>query len=613
MLNSCKPYLYSVLGFVHERGIYELIKKASSLWQREGLKGLKRALFDILNSGISYRDWILKYDTLSNEDRILIKEHIAQLNHKPLISVLMPVYNTPEKWLRRSIESVRAQLYQNWELCIADDASTMPHVRVVLKEAAAGDPRIKIVYRSSNGHISAATNSALEKARGEYIALLDHDDELAECALYHVAAGLNRNPELDLIYSDEDKIDSKGRRFGHYFKPDWNYDLFLGQNLISHLGVYRTHIARSIGGFREGFEGSQDWDFALRFIEQINPENILHLPYVLYHWRSIPGSTAISVDEKGYAMHAAKRALQEFWQRKKVNPSIEHIASGHFRTKLNLPDVIPQVTVVILSTEDQLEKLPQILEEIQLHTNYSNIEFFIAYHANDSAVADEIELLMCEQNVKLLSYPNFSSRSEVINCAFGQASGEFFCLLDGNTQPSDEDWMRELISQALQMGVGVVGGVTHYPNNTIHDAGCIWNEGAIGYLHSGCLKGVAGYINRTRLVQNLSIVSTTCVVVSKAVWLDVSGLNSSYSYNLSIIDLCLRVKEKGYRNIWTPFAKFAYAKLAKRTSVHVEEDFLKKWNKFTDPAWNPNLLLKDRYIQLASPPRVQKPWRSYAE
>jgi glycosyltransferase involved in cell wall biosynthesis len=616
-------FFVGIRNLVAGRGVCELVKKAVNLWQREGAKGWLRVMGDIINAGISYREWILKYDMLSDEDRILIKEHIAQLNYKPCISVLMPVYNTPEKWLRRSIESVRNQLYPYWELCIADDASTSPHVRSVLEEAAKEDARIKVVFRSSNGHISAATNSALEKATGEFIALLDHDDELAEHALYHIAAALNEQPNLDLLYSDEDKIDSEGRRFGHYFKPDWNHDLFLAQNLISHLGVYRTQIARKIGGFREGLEGSQDWDFALRFIEQISPDKISHLPHVLYHWRSIPGSTAVSVDEKDYAKHAAKKALQEFWQRRNVQPHIEHVASGHFRTKFPLPAEPPLVSIVIVPSRNQSDRLVSCLNSVFSWTNYPNKEVLVVDSEPDHLVTADVGSLGYKQGLRVLPYEGPLDCSTIINWAVAQASGDVICLLDINVEPIAEDWLKEMINQALRSQVGVVGGITYYPTNAIYEAGCVLVNNDVGYLYSGYSKGIAGYVNRARLVQNLSIVSSTCIVVNKAIWLEVAGLDSTCLYGPSVIDFCLRVQEKGYRNVWTPFAEFQYHGTAghnsgkatdkrKQDSAGIEY-LLKKWSNLTnDPAWNPNLGLNGRYIQLASPPKVKMPWRKHA-
>jgi len=246
----------------------------------------------------SYEKWVETYDSPAPAALRSQREQAAALTRQPVISVVMPVYNTPERWLRCAIESVRNQSYPHWELCIADDASPEAHLRPLLQDYARADPRIKVSFREKNGHISASSNSALELATGEFVALLDHDDELAPNALFDVAVALNARPATDYLYSDEDKIDEEGRRFEPYFKPDFLPDLFHSQNYTSHLSVYRTTLLRQVGGFRVGYEGSQDWDLALRAIEQSHPDRIVHLPKVLYHWRAIPGSTALLLSEK---------------------------------------------------------------------------------------------------------------------------------------------------------------------------------------------------------------------------------------------------------------------------------------------------------------------------
>lgn len=263
------------------------------------------------HSGYGFQEWIEMYDTMDNISRTKITSKISKLENKPLISVLLPVYNPPPKLLEQAILSVKNQLYKHWELCIADDGSTDLDIKKILDKHSLNDERIKVIYRIQNGHISEASNSALGLACGDFIALLDHDDVLSEDALYWVANEINEFPDVELIYSDEDKIDIKEKRFDPYFKCDWNYDLFLSHNMITHLGVYKTSIVKNIGGFRKGFEGAQDYDLALRFIEQIQSSNIKHIPRILYHWRVLEGSTALSCDEKPYAVIAGKNAINE--------------------------------------------------------------------------------------------------------------------------------------------------------------------------------------------------------------------------------------------------------------------------------------------------------------
>jgi hypothetical protein len=336
----------------------------------------------------------------------------------------------------------------------------------------------------------------------------------------------------------------------------------------------------------------------------------MHLPYVLYHWRSIPGSTAISVDEKGYAKDAARKALQEFWYRKHGAPRIEHIASGHFRTKFSLPDEMPLVSLVIVPFEDQWNKLGPCLNDILAGTDYPNKEILVIATGLNQTRKVQTESSRYGQQVRVLPYSGSFNYSTICNWAVAQAAGSVICLLELGIKPTVKDWLGEMVSQALRAGIGVVGGITLYPDNTIHDAGyMLTSKETVVPLCAGQPKGVTGYANRARLMQNLSIVSTTCVVVTKLVWSNVQGLSSNNGRRLSIIDFCLRVKEKGYRNLWTPYAEFQYCESRdpglKKDVSNRESDFIE------DPAWNPNLTLNGRYTQLATPPRVIKPWRSH--
>ncbi|MCA1625074.1 MAG: glycosyltransferase [Acidobacteria bacterium] len=315
-------------------------RRAIEIWKMRGWLGVKehtKQLYRKRREEKVYLKWIRKFDTLTDGDREQIRQKIRGFKLKPLISVVMPIYNIEEKWLRLCIESVIKQLYGNWELCIADDHSPSPHVRKVLEEYAAKDKRIKVIFRAENGHISAASNSALELATGEFVALLDHDDELAEHALFYVAEEINRFPETEMIYSDEDMIGENGRRYEPKFKPDWSRDLFYSLNLITHLSVYRTEVLQRIGGFRAGLEGSQDYDLALRVIEQIPENHIRHIPKILYHWRAIRGSVAYSSEEKPYAHERAREAIRQHLERSEKKAIVRQTVYNLHRVQYELP------------------------------------------------------------------------------------------------------------------------------------------------------------------------------------------------------------------------------------------------------------------------------------
>ena len=598
-----------------------VLTKALHLYRREGLNGIRRVIVDIFTSDISYAKWIKKFDTLSLVDRRLIEKHILHFSYKPLISILLPVYNTPRQYLESAIQSVRNQLYPNWELCIADDASTLPEIREVLEEFMISDPRrIKVNFRSNNGHIATATNTSLQMATGDFIALLDHDDELSVHALYHVVAALNKHPEAQLLYSDEDKIDAKGKRFSPYFKPDWNHDLLTSQNYINHLCVYRTSVARLIGGFYEGLDGAQDWDFALRFVEMIKPTEILHLPYVLYHWRSIPGSTAHAVTEKNYVIEAATKAVTDSWARKQASVSISHVSQGHLRTRHILRDH-PLVSVVIL-THNKLDLLKPCLNGLFGQTRYPNMEIIVVDHNSDELnTLAYLEEVSNQGKIRLLKYSGPFNFSGINNWAVGQAQGDVICLLNNDVEPITPDWLEEMVSHSIRHEIGAVGAMLYYPNDTIQHAGIIFSNEAPHHIYTNLPRGGSGYSNRGLLVQNLSAVTAACLVVRKDIWNEVGGMdeeNFPVAYN--DVDFCLRVMERGYRNLWTPFAELYHYESATRGPEDTPEKkqrFAKemaalndRWAKLLaqDPAWNPNLIFNGYRVHLAYPPSARKPW-----
>ena len=316
------------------------------------------------NRLIDYRTWIKTIEPLGLPAVETMQKSIDGFMHKPVISIIMPTYNTPDKYLRLCIESVIQQSYPHWELCIADDRSPSPHIRPILEEYAQRDQRIKYVVRETNGHISAASNSALDLATGEFVALLDHDDELSPYALYFMAQAINRYPDAAVIYSDEDKIDEAGSRFEPHFKSDWNPDLFFSQNYVSHLGVYRRTLLEQISGFRLGVEGSQDQDLLLRCLPHINATQIIHVPRILYHWRTLPGSTAMAAGEKTYTTDAGIKALEDYFQQTGQQVRVEMgKVPNTYRVHYPIPTPEPLVSLLI-PTRDKVELVETAVRSI---------------------------------------------------------------------------------------------------------------------------------------------------------------------------------------------------------------------------------------------------------
>jgi GT2 family glycosyltransferase len=530
---------------------------------------------------------------------------------------------------------VTAQAYPRWELCIADDASTEPHVRPLLERYAATDPRIKVVFRQENGHISAASNSALALATGEWIALLDHDDELAPHALYEVAAVLNASPELDLVYSDEDKIDLDGHRHNPYCKPDFLPDLFTGQNYISHLTVYRAALVRELGGFRMGYEGSQDWDLALRYIERTKPERIRHIPKVLYHWRAVAGSTAFRPGEKTYYVEAARKALREHFARCGEPVEILQVAGGHWRVKHLLPSPAPLVSLIV-PTRNRLHLLQRCIDSILEKTTYPAYEIILVdngsddpgtlayFQALESRTAPALQGVPPEKAVvRVLRDDSPFNYSVLNNLAVRHARGTIVGLLNNDLEVINGDWLDEMASQAVRPGIGCVGAMLYYPNNTIQHAGVVLGVGGVAaHAFRDLERGSEGRFNRARLVQNYSAVTAACLVIRKAVYEQVGGLDEKeLAVAFNDIDFCLKVRAAGYRNLWTPFAEFYHHESASRGADDTEEKrerfrretetMLARWGRelAADPAYNPNLTLELTDFSLAALPRTWKPWQ----
>ena len=489
----------------------------------------------------SYQQWINAHD-FDEVDRETIAAQVRQLKLRPSFSVLMPVYNTPPAVLDAAIESVVNQIYQNWELCIANDASTAPWIRPALDKWQAKDPRIKIVHRKINGHISEATNSAFELATGDYVAMLDHDDVLRPHALAEVAFAIERHPGAQLIYSDEDKIDDQGRRFDPYFKPEWNLDLFLGQNYLNHLTVHRAANIRKAGGWRRAFDGSQDYDLNLRIIRNLDPATIVHVPKILYHWRAVEGSVAKDNKEKTFAVEAAQRAIADFFARAKINASVERVevttpsrvglalplmqsaGTTYFRVRRTLPHKRPFVSLII-PTRNRLNVLRQCIESIQEKTTYTNYEILIIdNNSDDVPTLDYLKQLKQREIARVIKYRRPFNYSAINNFAVRHAKGRILGFLNNDTEVISPDWLDEMVSHAVRPEVGCVGAMLYYPNDTIQHAGVVIGLGGVaGHSHKYFDRSAPGYFGRLRLTQQLSAVTAACLLVRKKVFEEVGG------------------------------------------------------------------------------------------
>jgi GT2 family glycosyltransferase/SAM-dependent methyltransferase len=566
--------------------------------------------------GGSFDLWVENYDTMTDTLRADLARRVGDIPSPPVISVLVPVYNTPEPFLRAAIESVRRQIYPHWELCIADDRSTEPHVRELLSEYQVMDDRIKVVFREENGHISAASNSALQLASGSWIALLDHDDELSEHALAIVALALAKNPAASYVYSDEDKLDERGRRFSPFFKPEFDPVMLLGENYPCHLSVARRDLVEGIGGFRLGFEGSQDWDLVLRITEGLEPQSILHLPFILYHWRVHPDSTASSGEAKPYTATAGVRAVEEHLTRLGRSGDVSWLpATQRNRVTWRITEQPPLVSIIIPTRNGRY--LARCIDSVRRLTTYADYEILVV--DNGSLERGSLHYLRVHENdTTVIRDERPFNYSALNNMAAGHARGELICLLNDDVEAMGGEWLEEMVAQIIQPDVGIVGAKLNYQNGTIQHAGVTLGiHGVAGHLHRGAERFDLGYFGDLALVRRVSAVTGACMLIRKEVWTQLGGLDEK---NLSIafndVDFCLRAGEVGWKVMWTPFAELTHHESISRgpddvgpraEEFKLEVDYMKKrWADVLhcDPAYNPNLTLLAEHATLAWPPRV---------
>lgn len=568
----------------------------------------------------NYQKWLQLHDPLDKQTRQRIQQRIESWENPPLMSIILPTYNTAEKWLRKAIHSVQQQLYPHWELCIADDASTHSHVKKILQHYQKQDSRIKVVFRQTNGHISLASNSALELVSGAYVALLDHDDELTPHALYWVVEEILAHPQAQLIYSDEDKINEQGERFGAYFKCDWNPDLFLSHNLITHLAVYKTDLLQTIQGFRQGFEGAQDYDLALRAIAHLKSEEIRHIPRVLYHWRVHETSTSGNPDAKPYAIKATEQAITEFLQQKGLHAKVQesYIMQGMIRVQYPLPTPAPLVSLII-PTYNQLTLLRQCVDSILEKTTYTHYEILIVDNRSDDiATLDYLHSLQTQGIARILKYPHPFNYAAINNFAVEHADGEVIGLLNNDVEVINGDWLTEMVSHALRPDIGAVGARLWYPQEKLQHGGVLLGvAGVAEHAHKNLPKGQEGYFGRAQITQNFSAVTGACMVLQKSHFLAVGGLDAQHlSIAFNDIDLCLKLITCGLRTVWTPYAELYHYESASRgyednpekvARLQAEEAYIRqRWQSWldNDPAYNPNLNAQMGDFELAFPPRV---------
>jgi GT2 family glycosyltransferase len=574
-----------------------------------------------------YLGWIERYDTITQNDIRDMAALLPGFKTKPLISVIMPVYNTKIELLKQAIESVLAQTYPYFELCIADDASSDPKIRTLIQKAARRDQRIKYLFRPANGHISECSNSALSLAAGKFVAFLDHDDVIPVHSLWTVAFYINMYPDCQVVFSDEDKIDEDGLRQDPCFKGAFDEYLLYGYNMVTHLGVYRRSLVEELGGFRKGYEGSQDYDLVLRCFEKCGAKQIAHIPRVLYHWRMTAGSTSVSGDQKGYAIQAAKKSINGHFVRRGLPfQSVDGRVPGLTAITMSKSnDVREQKTSIIIPTRDGGVHLTACINSIIKHKK-PNIELLIVDNGSkDKQTVSYLQQLVGSGSAKVLPYDGEFSYSKINNFAVEHASGELLCFLNDDTEVITTDWITRARTHLSIPAIGIVGARLLYPNMTVQHFGVYLGVGfhkIAGHAHLGQDATAPGYVSKAILMQQFCAVTGACLFIRREDFLKVSGFEPELAVAFNDIDLCLKVREAGLQIVCDPDIElihhesktrgFDLISPAKRERLDREAEWMRrKWGKTldADPFYSPNFDLLRGDQSLAFPPRVTLPWR----
>jgi GT2 family glycosyltransferase len=589
-------------GYQKARQIY---KKSKSYYHKYGAVATFTRITKKLmhREDSSYPAW---YQMHKPSKTVLEKQQRHQFEQMPLISIVVPLYQTPERYLCEMIESIQSQSYLNWELCLSNGSGTNSPISRILRDYQAHDARIKVISSKQPLRISANTNEALKLATGDYIAFADHDDLLAPNALYECVRIINEHPNVDVIYTDEDKVDMEGKEhFMPHFKSDFNIDLLRSINYISHLFVVRKEIYQLVGGLNPKYDGAQDYDFTLRCIEKA--KQIYHIPKILYHWRAHEESTAEDPESKKYAFDAGKLALESHYERLGISATVEQIGTtGTYRTRYSM-DTKPLISVII-PNKDHIQELKVCLTSLFEVNTYTNLECIIVENnsTEEETFAYYEEIQKQYPQVKVVRWTEKGFNYPAIN-NFGvqHAKGSYLLFLNNDTEVLHVDCLEEMLSQCMRSEVGAVGAKLYYPDRTIQHAGVVVGLGGVaGHAFLGAGRHEPGYFRRIQMVQDYSAVTAACIMVKRNVFEQVDGFDEAFAVAFNDIDLCMKIREAGYLIVYTPYAELKHYESKSRGSEDTPEKvkrfqseinlFMSKWEAFLekgDPYYNPNLTL----------------------
>lgn len=603
------PHAWAVWGdplVLERKSIAAVAERQAQVVRNLGLRGTIRRYGRLLrgnapHAGLVYDAWFHEQARSAGRSRD-VQAELESLTYRPMITVLTPVYNTPPELLRRVVQSVRDQLYPDWQLCLADDASTRTDTRAALEALSGVDARIRVLRLSVNGGISSATNAALEAAEGEFVALLDHDDEITPDALLEVATALNRHPDADVVYTDEDKLDFDGTHVEPFFKPDWSPEYLRSTMYLGHLVVYRRRIVEEAGRFRSAYDGSQDYDIALRVSERTG--RVLHVPRVLYHWRKVEGSAAGSIEAKPWGLQAARRALVDHVARLPLCATVENQpGDGFWRVRYEIVGnplvsiLIPTAGRVAQTASGPRDLALSCIRSIVERTTYPRYEIVLVHNGR---VSPELEAYMESGPHRLVVHEpagpfNFA---KTVNFAARQARGEHLLFLNDDTEVMTGEWLSAMLEFSQQREIGAVGGKLFYPDGRLQHVGVVLGIGG-GACHvlAGQPGNSPGYFGSAWVIRNYSAVTGACCMTRKSVFQEVGGFDERFATDFNDVDYCLRVGAAGYRVVVTPFAQlyhFEGASFGSREHIVNPEEIRALGERWADviaddPYYNPNL------------------------
>lgn len=596
-MNIIKHRINQIKFYIQKFGLIKTIKKC--------IKTVLRKIYRVIThqQDLQYGDyggWI-RYNELSDADLKLQAK--KKFDYMPKISIIVPMYNTKEKFLKELVKSVTGQSYSNWELCLADGS---PEENEAYKKYLK-DERIKYKFLGGNKGIAGNSNAAIEMATGDYLALLDHDDTLSEYALYFVVEAINKHRDGEFFYSDEDKMDENGNRYDAYFKQDFAPDTLRAQNYICHLSVFRKDLMEKLNGFKPDYDGAQDYDIFLRMSEIVEPKNIIHIPRILYHWRVHKESTAkLNSNAKNYAFVAGKKAIEDHLSRMNLKGTVsEGCIEGIYRTDY---EVIgnPKVSIVI-PNKDGHDILKVCIDSLLEKTTYSNYEIVVVENNSTSEeIFEYYKEIEKNDKVKVVYYPEKGfNYSAIINFGVRASSGEYIVQLNNDTELITPNWLELMLGFCQRKDVGGVGVKLYFPDETIQHAGIIVGVGGIaGNRFKSIPKDGHGYFANESMIQNLSAVTAACIMNPKAIYEEIGYMNEKLAVAFNDVDFCLKIREKGYLIVYNPYVEFWHYESKSRGQENTPEKirrfqgemqtFEERWGDilyYGDPYYNINLSL----------------------